>query len=109
MTKLEQVIHLSLYPKANGKTYSAIHGLMGNDQAVMIVHSYQDGRRIASQYKISPRRFISMHELDSMRGMAKPVIIEPYALACMAEEALEEIKELREENEKLKIKVRQAK
>lgn len=75
-----RLAEVGLLARQNGKTYTLILGMKANPGAQCIVRTRLEKKILAQQYDIDPKRFICMHDLEKLRGIQRPVVIDPFAV-----------------------------
>jgi len=94
----EKLITLRNYFMSNrrvGHSCAMLKGAEQKDCIVIVGHMEQGKRQFSS---LPPDRiFVSIHNLDSLRGLQKPMVFDNYALEILFSEASVEIAGLRAE------------
>lgn len=91
------------HPRASGKTWAMINGIANSESGGVVVVVNQDHARWLKNEIRNPKvKFVSLEELDKLRGNTLPVVLDHFTVSHVLSYAFEMLKELQEENNILK-------
>lgn len=82
MKKLKFLLDYFNSNRGIGHTKTELEGINNSDDAILIVHNREFGKYL----KLPDTKYLSINELEKLRGIKKPIIIDHFALEQLLNE-----------------------